>query len=96
MESLSTFSVCETTLTVLLGEGIEHELHGKKCFFYVISRTNGLAATLVTDEKYPQRVAINLLEALMVRVSGIVVKVFVKHLLRVAINMLQASVVRVS
>lgn len=45
--------------------GIEHEIAGRKCYFYVISRTNGLAGTLVTDEAYPQRVAINLIELFM-------------------------------
>jgi len=44
---------------------ITHDLNGKKCYFYVISRANGLAGTLVTDQSYPQRVAINLMELLM-------------------------------
>ena len=45
---------------------IEHEVNGKKVYFYVISRSNGLAGTLVADQTYPQRVAINLIEQLMV------------------------------
>lgn len=44
---------------------LEHTLHGKKCYCYVISKHNGLAGTLVTDEAYPQRVAINLVDRML-------------------------------
>jgi len=44
---------------------LEHSLHGKKCFCYVISKNNGLAGALVTDELYPQRVAINLVDKML-------------------------------
>jgi len=46
---------------------LEHALHGKKCYCYVISKQNGLAGTLVTDEAYPQRVAINLVDKILAR-----------------------------
>eukprot|EP00802_Teleaulax_amphioxeia_P025491 Tamp_26351.p1 GENE.Tamp_26351~~Tamp_26351.p1 ORF type:complete len:271 (+),score=68.39 Tamp_26351:25-813(+) len=44
---------------------VEHELQGKKAYCFVVSRQSGIAATVMTDARYPERVAINFLDMLL-------------------------------
>mmetsp|Transcript_45258 Transcript_45258/g.70960 ORF Transcript_45258/g.70960 Transcript_45258/m.70960 type:complete len:164 (+) Transcript_45258:251-742(+) len=41
---------------------IDHELHGKKVYCYVVSKVNGIAGCLITDDKYPERVAFDVVD----------------------------------
>ena len=46
-------------------------LQGKKAYCFVVSRQSGIAATVMTNAEYPERVAINFLDMLLDEFSEI-------------------------